>query len=127
MQAQSGVWLMTLQTALWPQAPGQGSRHFWLMHASWLGHSELIVHSGRQLGAWPRKVARQEQAGTPLMLRHSEFGPQGVGTQGSRRGSSLVSMGGAKAREELLLSVVQEVGNPSLRGMVKQRVKASPV
>lgn len=44
---------MTLQTAPEPQEPGHGSLHFSLMHALLLEHSELIEHSGRQLGGEP--------------------------------------------------------------------------
>jgi hypothetical protein len=57
---------MTLQRALSPQEPGQGSRHFSLMHAWLLGHSELIEHSGRQLGGAPIYEAIHEHDGDPL-------------------------------------------------------------
>lgn len=57
---------MTLQRALRPQEPGQGSRHFSLIHARLLGHSELIEHSGRQFGGDPIYEAMQEQEGDPL-------------------------------------------------------------
>lgn len=45
---------MTLQIAEKPQEPGQGSRHFSFMHAKCGEHSELIEHSGRQLGGAPK-------------------------------------------------------------------------
>jgi hypothetical protein len=44
---------MTVQMALFPQAPRHGSRHFSLMQALLLEHSELIEHSGRQFGGDP--------------------------------------------------------------------------
>ncbi|KAI9586456.1 hypothetical protein GQX74_002303 [Glossina fuscipes] len=45
--------------------------------------TELIEHSGRQFGDWPIKLGRHEQEAKPFLLRHSEFGPQGEGEQGS--------------------------------------------
>lgn len=36
-----------------PQTPGQGSTHRCRMQALSLGHSGLIVHSGRQFGGEP--------------------------------------------------------------------------
>lgn len=86
---------MTLQRAPTPQDPGQGSVHFWLMQALLLGHSALMLHSGRQLGGDPIYVGKQEQDGEPLILRHSAFCPQGDGTQGSRCSSCAIT-GGAK-------------------------------
>lgn len=44
---------MTWHLADTPQEPGHGSLHFSRMHAWLLGHSELIVHSGRQFGGLP--------------------------------------------------------------------------
>lgn len=52
-QTQTGVWLMTLHWAYKPQLPGHGSLHFWFIQAWLMGHSEFIVHSGRQLGGDP--------------------------------------------------------------------------
>ena len=52
-QVHIGTWLRTVQRALNPQEPGHGSRHFSLIHARLLGHSELITHSGRQFGGDP--------------------------------------------------------------------------
>lgn len=52
-QVQIGVWLITLHCAPIPQDPGQGSRHFSLIQAVMLEHSELILHSGLQLGGLP--------------------------------------------------------------------------
>jgi len=76
-----------MQPAFWPQAPGQGSRHFWLMHASVGWHSELVVHSGPQplaLCASPKNPGRQAQ--TALLAdptAQSAFGPHGDGRQTS--------------------------------------------
>lgn len=50
---QIGRWFVTAHCAYSPHAPGQGSPHLSLMHARLAGHSELIVHSGRQLGDRP--------------------------------------------------------------------------
>lgn len=44
---------MTMQCALRPQDPGQGSMHFSRMHALLLIHSGFMVHSGLQLGGAP--------------------------------------------------------------------------
>lgn len=52
------------------------------MHASMLEHSGLMVHSGLQLGGIPKYPTKQEQEGDLPMLRHSELGPHGDGTQG---------------------------------------------
>lgn len=40
------------------------------MQAMLLEHSELMVHSGLQLGGCPMYVGKQVQAGTPPMSRH---------------------------------------------------------
>lgn len=45
---------MTLHLAEKPHEPGQGSRHFSLIHALLLGQSEFIVHSGLQFGGDPK-------------------------------------------------------------------------
>lgn len=52
-QLQIGVWFKTLHSALIPQDPGHGSVHFSLIQAKELGHSELMLHSGLQLGGVP--------------------------------------------------------------------------
>lgn len=52
-QVQIGMWFITLQFAPIPQEPGQGSLHFSRMQAWVLRHSELIMHSGLQLGGLP--------------------------------------------------------------------------
>lgn len=62
--------------------PGHGSLHFCWIHAKWLGHSELLIHSGLQFGGVPIYSWRHEQDGLPLMSLHWEYGPQGDGWQG---------------------------------------------
>ena len=52
-QVHTGVWLMTVHWAPAPQDPGHGSTHFSRIHALLLAHSELITHSGLQLGGLP--------------------------------------------------------------------------
>jgi hypothetical protein len=53
------------------------------MHAWLLGHSELITHSGLQLGGIPINDGRHEQAADPPLYWHRELEPHGDGTQGS--------------------------------------------
>lgn len=65
-----------------PQEPGQGSRHLLLMHANWLLHSALIVHSGLQFGGEPMKLAKHVHDGDLLIAWHKAFGPQGDGRHG---------------------------------------------
>lgn len=79
IQTHTGEWLTTLHSALWPQVPGQGSRHFWLIHANEDRHSELLIHSGRQFGGNPENSGRQEHDGESPTALHSEFGPHGDG------------------------------------------------
>ena len=55
----------------------------YLTHARYPGHSVSPVHSGLQLGGWPRWPGRQLHLSVPLLL-HWEKGPQGLGVQGSR-------------------------------------------
>lgn len=64
------MWFSTWHCAPAPQAPGHGSRHLSLIHAWLLGHSELITHSGLQLGGIPMNVGRHEQAGVPPLFWH---------------------------------------------------------
>lgn len=52
------------------------------MQAMLLGHSELTVHSGLQLGGDPMLPGKQEQTAFPPISLHWLFGPQGVGTHG---------------------------------------------
>lgn len=62
-----GMWLTTVQTAERPQEPGQGSLHLRLMHAIWLAHSVLLIHSGLQFGGVPMNSGLHEQDGELLM------------------------------------------------------------
>lgn len=66
IQLHTGVWLKMLQTVERPQEPGQGSMHLFLTQALSLVHSELMVHSGRQLGGEPMNVWSQEQEAMPF-------------------------------------------------------------
>ena len=50
---QMGRWFLTEHSALRPQAPVQGSIHFWWEQASSLLHSSLTIHSGLQEGGEP--------------------------------------------------------------------------
>ena len=49
----TGLWLVTWHLALFPHTPGQGSTHFWLIHAVSCEQSELTTHSGLQAGGVP--------------------------------------------------------------------------
>lgn len=90
-----GVWLITEHMAFTPQEPGQGSMHFSRIQAKLLGHSVLIVHSGRHCGGKPTYPTKQEQEGAFPMFLHCEKGPHGVGTQGSLTTATSVGGGGA--------------------------------
>lgn len=48
-----GIWFCTLQSALNPQDPGQGSLHFSDIQAKFEGQSVLTIHSGLQFGGDP--------------------------------------------------------------------------
>ena len=45
-QVHTGLWFMTLHSALNPQTPGQGSIQCWLTQARVVIQSELTTHSG---------------------------------------------------------------------------------
>lgn len=79
-----------------PQEPGQGSTHFSRIQARLLVHSELIKHSGRQLGGDPKYDGKQEQEGLFPTFLHWELRPHGEGTQGSRMTGGVYAGGGAK-------------------------------
>lgn len=81
-QLQIGLWFLTWHLALIPQVPGHGSTHFWLLQASFWGHSLLVTHSGLQEGGAPIYPGTQEQTAWPFTWRHWEFGPQGEGWHG---------------------------------------------
>lgn len=79
---QIGLWLTTWHNAFTPQVPGQGSMHFWLTQASFSGHSELVTHSGLQVGGYPRNPGAHEQTDWPFTSLHWLLGPQGLGLHG---------------------------------------------
>lgn len=79
---QFGVWLTTLQSAFKPQLPGQGSLHFWLIHARCNAHSLLLIHSGRQFGGVPVNSGKHEHDGASPIALHWALGPHGFGWQG---------------------------------------------
>ena len=60
LQLQMGLWFITWQFAFSPQVPGHGSIHFWFTQAWLRGHSELVTHSGRQVGGLPINPGTQE-------------------------------------------------------------------
>lgn len=82
LQVQVGMWFCTLQSVFEPQDPIHGSLHLSDIQDNVEGQSEFTAHSGRQLGGDPMKFTRQEQDGCSPIGLHSEFGPQGDGTQG---------------------------------------------
>ena len=81
-QLQIGLWFTTSQLAPTPQLPGQGSIHFWLLHARLWRQSVLTTHSGLQVGGLPKYPLIHEQTPWPFISRHSLLGPQGDGLQG---------------------------------------------
>lgn len=81
-QAHTGWWLTTVHCALNPQEPAHGSRHLLCTHASLVGQSAWMMHSGRQLGGAPSMPDRQEQTGRLSTTRHSALEPHGDGTHG---------------------------------------------
>ena len=74
---------MALQSVFIPQvAKLQGSTHFWFSQDLSNKHSELVRHSGRQLGGEPVKLGIQEQMAWPFISLHWLWGPQGEGWHG---------------------------------------------
>lgn len=78
----NGLWFITLQFALCPQTPGHGSTHFLFIHAKFVGHSALVVHSGRHMGGFPMKDGKHEHTAWLLSSLHWLFGPHGEGIHG---------------------------------------------
>uniref|UniRef100_A0A1B0C315 Uncharacterized protein n=1 Tax=Glossina palpalis gambiensis TaxID=67801 RepID=A0A1B0C315_9MUSC len=68
--------------ALKPQEPGHGSLHCSFIHAVLLGHSALMVHSGRQFGGIPTYCNKQLQEASSFTILHCEYGPHGEGMHG---------------------------------------------
>ena len=79
IQAQIGLWLITLHIVPAPHGLGQGSTHFWFSQAKLDGHSLLKIHSGLQFGGFPIWLGRQEHTACLFIWRHWLFGPQGDG------------------------------------------------
>lgn len=52
------------------------------MHAWFRAHSELVTHSGLQVGGLPMYPTAHEQTAWPLISLHWLFGPQGDGLHG---------------------------------------------
>lgn len=73
---------MTSHLAPIPQVPMQGFRHFWFIQASISKHSELVTHSGLQLGGLPIKPTIHEHTAWSLIFLQWLLGPQGDGLQG---------------------------------------------
>jgi hypothetical protein len=73
-----GLWPTTRHWVLAPQTPGQGSLHFWLMHAKLDGQSLLRTHSGRQLGTTPIIPSWHPHWAWLLITWHLEFGPKHI-------------------------------------------------
>ena len=101
-QLQMGLWPTTSHLALMPHTPTQGLAHLRLIQARLGGHSLLMTHSGRQLGAAPMYPGHRENVtvyseckvlsllpgrhvhtGLVPDTWHSALGPQGEGVQGS--------------------------------------------
>ena len=101
-QAHFGTWFSTLQTALIPQVPGQGSLHLALMHARLDGQSVFKTHSGRQerYGS-PCNPGRHLQAAARPSSEHSALSPQGLGSQGLTTGSGV----GVAKSEKVALNI----------------------
>lgn len=78
----NGLWFTTLQFALCPHTPGQGSTHFLFTHAKFVGHSALVVHSGRHIGGFPIKDGKQEHTAWLFNSLHWLFAPHGDGIHG---------------------------------------------
>lgn len=75
-----GIWLITSHIAPWPQAPGQGSVHLFLIHALFRGQSEFIIHSGlHPVYGSPWYSGRHVH----IPSLHCAFGPHGEGLHGS--------------------------------------------
>ena len=122
-QTQIGIWFRTLHVAWMPHSPGQGSRHFWLLHASSVGQSLLKTHSGWQFGGLPIILGWQEQLQrSPCLLGGLEYGPQGLGLQGSS------STTGSIARTCIVLKSTSNIDIVYLRrGFCLHAVKGSPM
>ena len=81
-QLHVGERLITRHSALKAHDPGQGSTQRLLIQVSLVEQSELRTHSGRQLGAVPIIFDWHPHWALFDTTWQTEFGPQGVGTQG---------------------------------------------
>jgi hypothetical protein len=81
-QLHIGAWFTVLHSAFSPHTPIQALTHFWLTQLFVASHSELIVHSGRQLGGEPKKSGIQEHVAWSLWFLQIELLPHGFGTHG---------------------------------------------
>lgn len=81
-QLQMGLWLRTVHRALGAHELAQGFWQRWFTQARVCSQSELVEHSGLQLGGWPKYPWAQEQEACEPNSRHTLFGPQGDGEHG---------------------------------------------
>lgn len=94
------ICLTTSQMAFTPQVLLQGFTQRCLTQAICNGHSELIVHSGRQAKyGSPLYSGKQEQ----IPLLHTAFDPQGDGLQGFTSIGSVI----IKQRKIWLLTILK--------------------
>lgn len=68
----------------------QGSTHFCRIQLLVASHSELTVHSGRQLGGDPKKSGKHEQVAYPLLFLHTALLPHGLGVHGSLGSAAVI-------------------------------------
>lgn len=94
-------WFIARHSVFLPQEPMQGSMHFSRTHALSFEQSSLIEHSGEQWGGTPMYPVLQLQDADPSKWRHTEYGPQGFGSQGN----------GAKVNFSSLVHLIN--GSPS--------------
>lgn len=55
-------------------------------------HSELLMHSGRQFGGFPKNSGRHEQEGALFVITHWLLGPQGDGSHRFLGGSGSLAI-----------------------------------
>lgn len=70
LQVHMGLWLIVTHCVFIPQLPGHGSIHFFRIQALSELHSELIVHSGLQLGGLLMYSGKQLHTACSLITRH---------------------------------------------------------
>lgn len=100
-----GVWLTTWHSALLPQDPMQGSWHILFMHAWWVEHSALFMHSGLQFGGLLTKPGKHAHDCCPLIDWYKALGPQTHDGQGGSTSRSYADkFSKKKCYLELILS-----------------------